>query len=57
MGFKKFIKTVQATLGLEEFNEEGKKKFYPNQKIEQNCHLKCELNLLNLFCLNFRILN
>ena len=26
MGFKKFIKTVQATLGLEEFNEEGKKK-------------------------------
>ena len=26
MGFKKFIKSVQSTLGLEEFNEEGKKK-------------------------------
>ena len=26
MGIKKFIKSVQSTLGLEEFNEEGKKK-------------------------------
>jgi len=26
MGLKKFIKSVQSTLGLEEFNEEGKKK-------------------------------
>ena len=26
MGLKKFIKSVQSTLGLEEFSEEGKKK-------------------------------
>ncbi len=26
MGLKKFIKSVQSTLGLEDFNQEGKKK-------------------------------